>query len=62
MEREPPETETSSTVKSVESSESEKVRVVVSPAVRDVTSELMLMVGRTVSTESVTVLSASFSS
>ena len=58
----PPEKELCSILKSVESSESEKLRVAVSPVLRDVRSELMLMVGRTVSTESVTVLSASFSS
>ena len=43
MEREPPETETSETVKSVDASESVKVSVAVSPELRDVRSELMRM-------------------
>ena len=67
MESEPPETETSSTVKSVELSESVKLRVAVSTVLSDSTSELMAMEGGVVSAtvvliESVTVLSASFSS
>ena len=49
MEREPPETETSSTVKSVDDSESVNVRAVVSPALREETSELTAMVGKEVS-------------
>ena len=67
LEREPPETLTSDSMKSVAASESVKVRVAVSPVVRDVRSELMAMVGGFVSatvvlTERVTVLSTSLSS
>ena len=43
----------------MDASESVKVRVAVSPALRDVMSELMAMVGLTVSTERVTELLAS---
>ena len=46
----------SEAMKSLDDSESVNVRVVVSPAFSDVTSELMAMVGLTVSTERVTVL------
>ena len=43
----------------MDASESVKVRVAVSPALRDVMSELMAIVGLTVSTERVTELLAS---
>ena len=46
-------------MKSVDASEREKVRVAVSPVLRDATSELMAMVGLTVSMERVSELSAS---
>ena len=55
-ERVPPETETSEAVKSVDASEREKVRVAVSPALREEVSEVRAMVGLTVSTESVSEL------
>ena len=55
-EREPPEMETSEAVKSVDASEREKVRVAVSPALRDETSDVTAMVGLTVSTVSVSEL------
>ena len=49
-ERDPPETEISDSVKLVEASEREKVRVAVSPALSEVVSELRVMVGLRVST------------
>ena len=52
-ERDPPETEMSAAVKLVEASESVKVSVAVSPALRDVTSDETATVGLTVSTERV---------
>ena len=55
-ERVPPETATSEAVKSVDASEREKVRVAVSPALREEVSEVRAMVGLTVSTESVSEL------
>ena len=58
-ERVPPETETSEAVKSVDASEREKVRVAVSPALREEESEVRAMVGLTVSTERVSELLAS---
>ena len=45
LERDPPETVTSDSVKSVEASERVKVMVVVSPALRDETSDVTAMVG-----------------
>ena len=45
-ERKPPETETSDSMKSVDGSESVKVRVAVSPADKVETSEVMAMSGR----------------
>ena len=48
-ERVPPEIETSSTVKSVDDSESVNVSVAVSPALREEVSEVRAMVGLTVS-------------
>ena len=64
LESDPPVTETSDSMKLVEASERVKVRVAVSPALRElsVSSSVMAMVGRTVSTVKVTVLLASFSS
>ena len=64
FERDPPVTETSDSMKLVEASERVKVRVAVSPALRElsVSSSVMAMVGRTVSTVKVTVLLASVSS
>ena len=56
LERLPPETETSDSMKSEQDSESVKVRVAASPALREETSELTAMVGLMVSTERVTVL------
>ena len=49
LERDPPETEMSLTVKSEEASESEKEREAVSPALREEVSEVRAMVGLTVS-------------
>ena len=67
MESVPPAIVMSSGAKSVDVSESVKVRVAVSPALRDATLELMEIVGgvvsaAVVSTVSVTVLSASLPS
>ena len=45
LEREPPATETSDSMKSEAASERVKVSVAVSPVLRDATSELMAMVG-----------------
>ena len=59
LEREPPEIETSDSVKLEEASERVKVSVAVSPALREATSELRAMVGLTVSTVSVSELLAS---
>ena len=56
LERLPPETEISDSMKSAQDSERVNVRVAVSPALREATSELTAMVGLTVSTERVTVL------
>ena len=56
LERLPPETEISDSMKSEQDSERVNVRVAVSPAFREATSELTAMVGLTVSTERVTVL------
>ena len=56
---EPPEKVMSEAVKSVEVSESLKVRFAVSPAFKEEASELMATVGLRVSTERVTMLSAS---
>ena len=55
-EREPPETATSASTKSVDASEREKERVAVSPALREEESEVRAMVGLTVSMESVSEL------
>ena len=56
---EPPEKVMSEAVKSVQFSESVKVRFAVSPAFKEEASELMAMVGLRVSTGRVTMLSAS---
>ena len=56
MERDPPETATSDSMKSVDASERVKVRLAVSPALRDETSDVTAIVGLTVSTERVTEL------
>ena len=53
LERVPPETETSVSVKSEDASESVKVSVAVSPVLREEESEVRAMVGLTVSTERV---------
>ena len=50
LERDPPETATSDSMKSVDASEREKVSVAVSPALREEESEVRAMVGLTVST------------
>ena len=49
LERVPPETETSPSVKSEDASESVKVRVAVSPVLREEESEVRVMVGAVVS-------------
>ena len=61
LERDPPETVTSDSTKSVDASERAKVSVDVSPALRksSASSSVMAMVGRTVSTVKVTELLAS---
>ena len=61
LERDPPEIVTSDSTKSVEASERVKVRVDVSPALRELSasSSVMAMVGRMVSTVKVTELLAS---
>ena len=59
LERDPPETVTSDSTKSVEASERVNVSTAVSPAFKEETSELMAIVGLTVSTLRVTVLLAS---
>ena len=59
LERDPPDTETSASVKLVDASESVKVSVAVSPALRDVMSELMAMVGGVVSAMVVSIVSVS---
>ena len=61
LEREPPETVTSDSTKSVEASERVKVSVDVSPALKEssASSSVMAMVGRRVSTVKVTELLAS---
>ena len=56
LERDPPETATSDSMKSVDASERVKVRVAVSPAFKEETSELTAMVGLMVSTVRVTEL------
>ena len=55
----PPETEMSASVKSVDASERVKVRVAVSPAFKEETSDVTAMVGLTVSTVKVRELLAS---
>ena len=61
LERDPPETVTSDSTKSVEASERVKVSVDVSPALKEssASSSVMAMVGRRVSTVKVTELLAS---
>ena len=61
LERDPPEIVTSDSTKSVEASERVKVRVDVSPALRELSasSSVMAMLGRMVSTLKVTELLAS---
>ena len=59
MESEPPETEISERLKSDEGSERTKERIALSPDFRDETSELMAMVGMTVSTDRLTELLSS---
>ena len=59
LERDPPETATSDSMKSVDASEREKVRVAVSPALREEESEVRAMVGLTVSMVRVSELLAS---
>ena len=61
LERDPPETETSDSMKSVEASERVKVSVEVSPALKEssASSSVMAIVGLTVSTVKVTELLAS---
>ena len=56
LESDPPETATSDSMKSVDASEREKVRVAVSPALREEASEVRAMVGLTVSMERVSEL------
>ena len=56
LESDPPDTETSASVKSVDDSESVKVSVAVSPALREEESEVRAMVGLTVSMERVSEL------
>ena len=56
LERLPPVMETSASAKSVEASESVKVMVAVSPALRDKTSDVTATVGLMLSTERVTEL------
>ena len=58
LERDPPETVTSDSMKSVDASERVKVRVAVSPALKEssASSSVMAIVGLTVSTEKVTEL------
>ena len=56
LESVPPETVTSDSMKSLDDSESVNVSAAVSPAFKEVTSELMAIVGLTVSTVRVTVL------
>ncbi len=59
LESDPPETATSDSMKSVDASEREKVRVAVSPAFREEVSEARAMVGLTVSIVRVSELLAS---
>ena len=59
LERDPPETTTSDSMKSVDASERVNVSVEVSPAFKEETSDVTAMVGLTVSTEKMTVLLAS---
>ena len=59
LDKVPPVTKISASVKSVDTSESVKLRIAVSPAFREVTSELTAMVGLTVSMERVSELLAS---
>ena len=56
LERDPPETATSASTKSEDASERVKVSVAVSPALREVTSEVRAMVGLTVLIASVSEL------
>ena len=59
LESAPPETAMSDSMKSLDVSESVNVSTAVSPAFKEVTSELMATVGLTVSTVRVTLLSES---
>ena len=59
LERNPPETTTSDSMKSVDASERVNVSVEVSPAFKEETSDVTAMVGLTVSTEKMTELLAS---
>ena len=59
LERDPPERVTSDSTKSVDASERVNVSDDVSPTFKEETSDVMAMVGLTVSTERVTVLLAS---
>ena len=59
LERDPPEMEISDSAKSVDASEREKEMVAVSPAFKEATSDVMAMVGLTVSMERVSELLAS---
>ena len=59
LESAPPDAVTSAAMKSLDDSERVNVRAALSPAFKAETSELMAMVGLTVSTERVTVLSLS---
>ena len=59
LERDPPETTTSDSRKSVDASERVNVSVEVSPAFKEETSDVTAMVGLTVSTEKMTMLLAS---
>ena len=57
LEREPPETATSDSMKSEDASEREKVSVAVSPALREAISEVRAMVGGVVSAAVVSTVS-----
>ena len=62
LERDPPDTATSDSMKSLEASESVNVSVAVSLFLRELTSEISAMVGLTVSTEMVSALLGSLPS
>ena len=62
LERDPPDTATSDSMKSLEASESVNVSVAVSLFLRELTSELSAMVGLTVSMEMVSALLGSLPS